>query len=588
MKVLVLHNNNLPSFLLLESQTKDISIRSVSVALPETDIPDFDTHISNRMSDEHGVNIKKESYDIIILPFNTTENNVEYTGLRILAHLRLTREWNCMSTPILFLGPDTTDEVNQFCELGSLLFSFNVFKSSKNKQEDVLEMLRWIYKGTKPVENVEGTAEYKDFLKRMKSLSAPANYTTHHSLANEWAIMRWNDMMTYPVDLPKNDFAKMLYYKYLRALYGDSQDLEESKKNNNNIEKIGEFEFGKKLALIDDEWEKGWAIILEHIAKSSGFEFTFCPIKKEWDKSSLIRSVSLFIDDNYKDTDCFLLDLRLHDDDFKESEKEKANLTGFDILDYIKKKNKAIPVVIFSASNKIWNLQHVTANKTKGAVGYVLKETPESALKARESFNLYKDFRKIVKTCFRLSDLKNVVDKQTELKKIFKDIVSIDEFVNLTLLDKGANNNSFIKACLLNLMTFLEEYLKERYSLKRNEKTSIIQLYKIEGDNLGDVTCHVSVWFEDKQIKETNYTINRERCRKPFTELIGKDLGVILPSLYIVYNLSVEVVNNYFVPIRNARNEIAHTSNDINVTFNQLYDFYFKIIVPIIEQDYKK
>lgn len=588
MKVLVLHNNNLPSFLLLESQTKDISIRSVSVALPETDIPDFDTHISNRMSDEHGANLKRDNYDIIILPFNTTENNVEYTGLRILAHLRLTREWNCMSTPILFLGPDTTDEVNQFCELGSLLFSFNVFKSSKNKQEDVLEMLRWIYKGTKPVENVEGTAEYKDFLKRMKSLSAPANYTTHHSLANEWAIMRWNDMMTYPVDLPKNDFAKMLYYKYLRALYGDSQDLEESKKNNNNIEKIGEFEFGKKLALIDDEWEKGWAIILEHIAKSSGFEFTFCPIKKEWDKSSLIRSVSLFIDDNYKDTDCFLLDLRLHDDDFKESEKEKANLTGFDILDYIKKKNKAIPVVIFSASNKIWNLQHVTANKTKGAVGYVLKETPESALKARESFNLYKDFRKIVKTCFRLSDLKNVVDKQTELKKIFKDIVSLDEFVNLTLLDKGANNNSFIKACLLNLMTFLEEYLKERYSLKRNEKTSIIQLYKIEGDNLGDVTCHVSVWFEDKQIKETNYTINRERCRKPFTELIGKDLGVILPSLYIVYNLSVEVVNNYFVPIRNARNEIAHTSNDINVTFDQLYDFYFKIIVPIIEQDYKK
>ena len=92
----------------------------------------------------------------------------------------------------------------------------------------------------------------------MKSISAPANYATHHSLANEWAIMRWNDMMTNPVDIPDKDFAKMLYYKYLRALYGNSQDLEGSKNNNKNIEEIGDFRFGKKLALIDDEWGKGW------------------------------------------------------------------------------------------------------------------------------------------------------------------------------------------------------------------------------------------------------------------------------------------------------------------------------------------
>ena len=587
MNILVLHNNNLPNYLLQSKEITNIVITSVSVKLPETDVQDFDTFISDFLSYQNKCNPLCQ-FDMIVLPYNTTDNDLEYTGLRIAAHLRLTREWNCMSTPILFLGPDTIQEINQFSELGCIINSFNVFISSKNKQEEIIDMMKWIKDNTKTIVNIDDSPEYKDFLKRMKSLSAPANYTTHHSLANEWAIMRWNDMMTNPVKLSDNDFTKMLYYKYLRASYGDSQDLAESKKNNNNIEKIGDFELGKKLALIDDEWEKGWARILEHIAKSSGFKFTFCPIKKKWDKNSLIRNVRLFIDDNYQDTDCFLLDLRLHDDDFKESENEKANLTGFDIMNYIKIKNKAIPVVVFSASNKIWNLQHVTANKTKGAVGYILKETPESALKARESFNLYKDFRRIVKTSFRLSDLKKVVDKQTKLKKIYQNIISIDEFVNLILLDKGANNNSFIKACLLNLMTFLEEYLKERYFLKKNEKTSIIQLYKTEGDYLGDVTCHVSVWFEDNQIKETNYTINRERCRKPFTELIGKDLGVILPSLYIVYNKSVEVVNDYFVPIRNARNEIAHTSNDINVTFDQLYDFYFKIIVPIIEQDYKK
>ena len=594
MNVLVLHNNNLPTYLLIEDTghpfSEDIIITSESVALPETDVPDFDSHISSVLIDKNKkVDLVNKKYDIIILPFNITENDLEYTGLRILAHLRLTKEWHCMSTPILFLGPDTLHEVNQYSELGCLLNSFNVFTSSKNKQKEVIDMLLWIKKETRIIEKIEDTYEYKDFLKRMKCLSPPANYSTHHSLANEWAIMRWNDMMTNPVELPHNGFTEMLYYKYLRALYGDSQGLEGCKENNKNIEKIEDIRLGKKLALIDDEWEKGWARILGQIAKSSGFDFTYCPIEKEWDKNLLIRNVRHFIDENYKDTDCFLLDLRLHDEDFKESENEKASLTGFDILGYIKKKNKAIPVVVFSASNKVWNLQHVTANKTKGAVGYILKETPESALKARESFELYKDFRRAIKTSFRLSDLKKIVDKQTELKKIYKDVISLDEFVNLTLLDKGANNNSFIKACLLNLMTFLEEYLKERYAIKIDEKTNITQLFELKpgGKKIGDVTCHVSVRFDDNNIKETNYTKNRERCKKPFTELIGKDLGVMLPSIFLVYNLSVAEVNKYFVPIRNARNEIAHTSNEIDITFEQLYDFYSKIIVPIIEHDYK-
>lgn len=589
MKVLVLHNNNLPEFLLRSAKLEDVNVKSISVALPETDVPDFDSHISQKMVDEYGANLIKECYDIIILPYNTTENDLEYTGLRILAHLRVTREWNCMATPIMFLGPDTLLEVNQFCELGGLLNTFNVFTSSITKQEDLITKLRWIKNETKTIESIETTPEYKAFLKRMKSLSAPANYTSHHSLANEWAIMRWNDMMSRPVDLPDNGFTHILYYKYLRALYGVSQGIEGIKQEHESIEIIKGIESGKKLVLIDDEWEKGWATILNHIAESSGFDFKSCDIKKEWNRNTLIKKVRQFIDEHNKDTDCFLLDLRLHDNDFKENESEKANLTGFEILDYIKKKNKANPVVIFSASNKIWNLQHVTENKTKGAIGYVLKETPESALNARESFKLYEDFVKAIKVSFQLSKLKPVVEKQSELKKIFQDVESLDEFVNLTLLDKGTNNNSFLKACSLILMTFLEEYLKKRFFLQKDDNTKITQLFEIEHNcPKGDVTCRVSTWFdEDNSIKETNFTKNKERYRKPFTEPF-KDIGLIISSLYLVYNLNVKDVNDYFVPIRNARNIIAHTSKKINITFDQLYDFYFKIIVPVIEHDHKK
>ena len=164
MNVIVLHNNNLPVFLLQRSKTSDIIIESVSVELPQTDVPDFDTFISAFLSNKNKVNSLCQ-YDVIVLPFNTTNNNLEYTGLRIAAHIRLTKEWNCMSTPILFLGPDTFQEINHFSELGSLLNSFNVFISSKNKQEEIIDMLRWIKENTKTKDNIEDSPEYKDFLK---------------------------------------------------------------------------------------------------------------------------------------------------------------------------------------------------------------------------------------------------------------------------------------------------------------------------------------------------------------------------------------------------------------------------------------
>ena len=609
MKVLVLHNNNLPSFLLIDSQIENVSIKSISVALPETDIPDFDSHISNILIDGNRVNLKNESFDIIILPYNTTENCIEYTGLRILAHLRLTREWNCLSTPILFLGPDTTDEVNQFCELGSLLCSFNVFKSSKNKLEDVLKILKWINQRTIAIDNVEDTQEYKDFLKRMKSLSAPANYATHHSLANEWAIMRWNDMLTNPVEISNNDFSKMLYYKYLRALNGDSQKIKKwlKKQGLNNLERIDDIEGGKKLVLIDDEWKKGWADIIDHIAKVSGFEFEKCEIKKEWDRDTLINEVKSFVDDN--DADCYMLDLRLHDSDFDKDYLNTNNLklSGYDILDYIKSNNEANPVIVFSASNKLWNFKKTVwdykdefLNEKEGAFDYILKETPESALKARESYNIYSDFVNAIRSSFKLSKLKKIVSKQNDLKKVYPDMSLFDEFVKLVLLDKGRDNHSVKKACLMTCMTFLEDYIKDRYEFISTgfdlaKKLQLAQTDKYGGATIEtDVTKHVFLRREKKlnsdnyEIIDSYYTVDNTEPESCYVSVFNKDIGLLLSVLFIQYKFNRSDIKTFFLPIRNKRNAISHELNNVSIGYQELYDFYFKIIVPIIEKDNPK
>ncbi len=609
MNILVLHNNNLPSFFLKKDEKnplpKDIIITAVSVTLPKTDIPDFDSHISNVLI---GTKKDRKIYDIIILPFNTTDNDLEYTGLRILAHLRLTKELNYVSTPILFVGPDTFQEVNQFCELGCLLNSFNVFISSINNQEEIISILRWIDKYTEIKDDIEDSSEYRDFLKRMKALSAPANYATHHSLANEWAIMRWNDMMSDSIILPNNDFTNMLYYKYLRACHGDSQKMAKWLKNNNhtNLEIIEGIPKGKKLVLIDDEWGKGWDLILQHIADNSGIIYDSCKIKKEWNRETLISNVKDYVDKN--DADCYLLDLRLHDSDFDKVflNKNKLRLSGYEILDHIKENNEANPVVVFSASNKLWNFKNTVWNykisllPKEGALDYVLKETPESVLNASDSYKLYNNFRNAIKISFKLSVLKNIVTKQKELKEIYPKISSIDEFYKLVLLDKGCDKPSIQKACLMNLMTFLEDYVKDRYEFLAtgNGQTERLQLAQTEdfGGHTIEANVKEHIFVKRHQKENSNYSdiidsYYTSECSEPmslYVAINNKDIGLLLSVLYIKYRFNCEDINTYFLPMKNKRNTISHESNNITLSYNELYDFYFKIIVPVIEHDHKK
>ena len=54
-----------------------------------------------------------------------------------------------------------------------------------------------------------------------------------------------------------------------------------------------------------------------------------------------------------------------------------------------------------------------------------------------------------------------------------------------------------------------------------------------------------------------------------------------------VYRPPIEA-NTFLLPIKNKRNSASHESNNIELTYRELYDFYFKIIVPIIEHDYNK
>ena len=102
MKVLVLHNNNVPFFL------RNPRCPQIGEVFFEAKMLKYDSNIETRGFDSYVSSqlafLKDSSYDIILLPFTLSdENYLEYTGLRIAVHIRLTPSWKKLTTPILFI-----------------------------------------------------------------------------------------------------------------------------------------------------------------------------------------------------------------------------------------------------------------------------------------------------------------------------------------------------------------------------------------------------------------------------------------------------------------------------------------------------
>lgn len=121
-----------------------------------------------------------------------------------------------------------------------------------------------------------------------------------------------------------------------------------------------------KVLLIDDEALLGWKEVLEKVLFPSGIES--CVTKEE--------AVKALSEEVY---DLIFLDLRFGGKDHKEE--DIRNFGGYDILNkHIRQNfsslNFATPVIVFTASNKIWNIFEMFE---RGADSYYIKEHPDFA-----------------------------------------------------------------------------------------------------------------------------------------------------------------------------------------------------------------
>lgn len=514
-------------------------------------------------------------YDLIYIPLYFGNVYSDYMGLRLAMHIRMTETPN-RNVPIFIYGVSTYPEV-------SINECFEVFKFSN------VYLIKADNRSF--IQSLALNTSHSDACKEINrvSLSVPSNIGDNHSVANRWAMHRWLEMLKWPEETPKitnSGLDDSLYFKYLSLKHGEHDRF--SNKHKYDI-KISGLE-GKTILYIDDEYDKGWENILRTIFEYNKARFLcFKDFDKKISREELVKRIKEYLETN--DADCYLIDLRLHEDDFANG--QGTNLTGHDVARYIKELNYGNQIVIFTASNKVWNLKEDIFEID--ASGYVLKESPDQNLRRQESMNLYIDFNKTIAQACRMSYLKDIVNKQNHLKSIEPIAKQLDSIVNLLSRDQGKNDQDLLGAALLSEMVFMEDYIKNLlgYDIYDEGKDDTLKVYLTNKQTMQDqwlLTGHlffkrVPNGSHTSVIDVSEYYTDAIPEPSEWCNVTKSDITLVTAVLMIVFKMPRELVKKYigFKDIRNT--QIAHAgSGDKKITVELIVDFYKTVIYPLIIQ----
>lgn len=575
MKSLLIYNNNVATSLATEFDCENYLFQ---IGKAELLNPNFsiDSKIHSILASE----IVTEKYDAIFIPFSLSEDNyIEFIGLRFAFHIRLTKEFRNIQTSIIFYGAENATEVNKLSELGSILFSKNVYTTDKVSVEHFKKQIEWVKEN---YTKISETDFLNDFISR-NVIKSSGNYATHHTITNEWSIYRWAKALKIEDDAIKqidNIISSNLYFKYLKAKY----PISELSDNKNKCA----LQDGKVL-FIDDELEKGWTTIFRKIRYPKsitcfGSDFKNLSADEIIEKS--IEKVKSF------NPEVVILDFRLHDDDFEITNPE--NVTGYKILKQIKEYNQGIQVIILSATNKIWNLLEL---QKIGADDFILKESPElsndSDFSKHTIENIYAEIEKALPKAKFLKDFVSNINKIkeliTEYSKDFKQSVVNNLEITFKLLNESFIDQKYRNYAYLQLFIIIEEWLKQGSVFVEDDGSCyVINGYK-----------QYMVRKPTEKDKEYEYAIKwKEEDRKGFYEIekVIKDHKksfedtMFKMSAVLLFKFGVETLkgHNWQQISRVRNNKTGHANNNEFVTHNEINKLLSFILEILNHQNFKE
>jgi len=587
MNALLIHNDNLPS------KTIESFQHRLPFKISTQEMLEFSFSLDNKIVEilENELNGKK--YDVIFLPYSLSDNYIEYTSLRIVLHLRLTKKWNHQNCPIVFIGVDRIEEVAKLTNYGGFLFTSGIFATKKFDYKLLENQYRWIITN-KPFLSED---EYYSFLEKI-IIRASANYTSHHSITNEWGILRWTEMSDAPKETKEEVFSKIkikdtLYFKYLTAKI-EREKNKKKKFKDLSINKVDNV----KVYYIDDEVGKGWGVLFKKIIfKDYGSVFDyFNDFNKEDSRTQLLdkleKEVKLKIKQGFN---LFIVDLRLCDEDF--SEDDNSKFTGIQIIDIIKKINPGIQVLIFTASNKSANAKLCFE---KDVSAYIEKENPLLGLDKDKSYKLYLDFFYAFEKASKSIFLFSLYNKISYLESSFlKEIVDDDNLYNARIKErlmmffglrkKSLEQTKFEEAiyhfsanelAFMTLWSILNDIQEVFYDKKENSFSNKVKDWNIKNQNdyllklsrsrnvKKEVIYHTPIRFEE------NYKIiGYKNSFKGVARSIGDQIAYLIlvkDEFKILNKSSQEIMLSNLFELKEYRNKLYLThGNDISSGFHK-------------------
>lgn len=349
-----------------------------------------------------------DNYDInkLIIPVSLGNGGGTFRGLKLAMHLRLTREiGDKRFIPIVLTSDLDFDDIMMRAKNDYLNLNYLLLTEGVALVENDVENIRAV---VETVNAIPANKYQSDVLGRLKIV--PSETVGKHSLANQWGAFRLDEIAQTNALTKRKELLnrqKELYFKFIRCVN------DEGNITTTNTVTTAPYiiaSSGKRILLIDDEADKGWSDVLMKIFDASDFQFiqknTFAQFYG--DAQAKITN---------EDWDLILLDLRLNPEQEEQpafiAEGDINKYSGAQLLKVIKEKNSGTQVIIFTASNKAWNMK---ALLDLGADGYFIKESPELGFSYQFSQENVTNFIKNAETCLSKKYLQDIYAREAVVK----------------------------------------------------------------------------------------------------------------------------------------------------------------------------
>jgi len=499
----------------------------------------------------------ERQYDLIILPYSLDEENyLTFTGINVALHIRLTPSLKHTNIPILFIGPESIDEILKLAPYPHLLSTSGIFHTKKRNLEDIKKQAKWILTNKPKL----STFDYKNFINKI-TLQPPSFYDNRHSITNEWALLFLDSISGHNILKDKSELQEIqsnLYVKWLMIKNGIQLPDENSNKEKFLIPNTK----GKRILLIDDEWHKGWLELFRAFLghKIDGTIVDYIHIEKNSTEDEINEKLEVKLQEEW---DLFLLDIRLTDNDHKK-DTDYFEYTGFTLLDKIIDSNKGNQVILTSASNKYqiyqWGLD-------LDAAEIFIKPSVESSITLNDfdhlidapiSRCLEKGYLKIFYK--QIIEVENLLDsyffdKTKSVKKFISDCKSILD-IGFELLGQAYKKKEFGRYTYLQFFTIIEAFVQLEEVFLKSDDNSFVVI-----DNTTKV-CVLKLKKENRHKKEKIYESalsfngNYKLSPSEFKQRI--DTNFKMSSLLLLkYGLSTSGEKNW-TKVNKVRNNCAH------------------------------